>query len=342
MAMFASDIGIDLGTASVLIYVKGKGVVLEEPSIVAIDTESKNVLAVGDEAQRMVGRTPGNITILRPLKDGVISYCDYTEEMLKRFLHRVMKHSIFKPRVLVCVPSGITDVEERAIIDAACNAGASKAYIIEEPVAAAIGAGIDISLPHGNMIVDIGGGTTDIAVISMNDVAVSSSIKVAGNKFDDVLIKYVRNKHRILIGDATAERVKREIGSVLLSPDTPDKAIDVKGRCLMTGLPKTITLKTSETVEAFTEGANQIVDAIKNVLERTPPELVGDIYKDGVTMTGGGSLLKGLDTLISQSTGIPVHIAEDSVRCVVFGTGKELDTLSYRQDGILNIARQSR
>lgn len=340
--MFASDIGIDLGTASVLIYIKGKGVVLEEPSIVAIDTESKNVLAVGDEAQRMVGRTPGNITILRPLKDGVISYCDYTEEMLKRFLRRVIKYSIFKPRVLVCVPSGITDVEERAIIDAACNAGASKAYIIEEPVAAAIGAGIDISLPHGNMIVDIGGGTTDIAVISMNDVAVSASIKVAGNKFDDVLIKYVRNKHRILIGDATAERVKREIGSVLMEEGEEDRSVDVKGRCLMTGLPKTITLKTSETVEAFAESANQIVDAIKGVLERTPPELVGDIYLDGVSMTGGGSLLKGLDKLISRSTGIPVHIADDAVRCVVYGTGKELDTLSYRQDGILNIARQSR
>ena len=342
MSMFASDIGIDLGTASVLIYVKGKGVVLEEPSIVAIDTETKNVLAVGNEAQRMIGRTPGNITILRPLKDGVISYCDYTEEMLKRFLRSVMKHSIFKPRVLVCVPSGITDVEERAIIDAACNAGASKAYIIEEPVAAAIGAGIDISLPHGNMIVDIGGGTTDIAVISMNDIAVSTSIKIAGNKFDDVLIKYVRNKHRILIGDATAERVKREIGSVLMDEGAEDKSVEVKGRCLMTGLPKTITLKTSETVEAFTEGANQIVDAIKSVLERTPPELVGDIYKDGVTMTGGGALLRGLDVLISRSTGIPVHIAEDAVRCVVYGTGKELDTLSYRQDGILNIARQSR
>lgn len=340
--MFASDIGIDLGTATVLIYVKGKGVVLDEPSIVAIDTESKKVLAVGMEAQRMLGRTPDNITILRPLKDGVISYCDYTEEMLKRFLRSVIRYSIFKPRVLVCVPSGITDVEERAIIDAACNAGASKAYIIEEPVAAAIGAGIDISLPHGNMIVDIGGGTTDIAVISMNDVAVSTSIKIAGNKFDEVLIKYVRNKHRILIGDATAERVKREIGCVLMTEGMEDKEVSVKGRCLMTGLPKTITLKTSETAEAFAEGANQIVDAIKSVLERTPPELVGDIYKDGVTMTGGGALLRGLDVLISQNTGIPVHIAEDAVRCVVLGTGKELDTLSYRQDGILNIARQTR
>ena len=340
--MFASDIGIDLGTATVLVYVKGKGVVLDEPSIVAIDTKTKEVIAVGEEAHRMVGRVPDNITILRPLKDGVISYCDYTEEMLKRFLRRVIRRSIFKPRVLVCVPSGITDVEERAIIDAACNAGASKAYIIEEPVAAAIGAGIDISLPHGNLIVDIGGGTTDIAVISMNDVAVSTSIKIAGNKFDDVLIRYVRNKHRILIGEATAERVKKEIGSVLPEEGAEDKAVEVKGRCLMTGLPKTITLKTSETVEAFAESANQIVDAIKSVLERTPPELVGDIYKDGVTMTGGGALLNGLDRLIAGSTGIPVQIAEDAVRCVVMGTGKELDTLAYRQEGILNIARQTR
>ncbi len=338
--MFASDIGIDLGTATVLVYVKGKGIVLNEPSVVAVDQETGRVLKVGAEAQRMVGRTPGNIQVIRPLKDGVISYCDYTEEMLKRFLRKVIRHSIFKPRVLVCVPSGITDVEERAIIDAAYKAGASKAYIIEEPVAAAIGAGVNIALPHGVMVVDIGGGTTDIAVISLNDVAVSVSIKVAGDKFDETLIKYIRNKHRMLIGERTAEEIKKKIGCVCM-PET-DTEIEIKGRCLMTGLPKMITLKASETYEAFEENAGLIVDAIKSVLERTPPELVGDIAIDGIILTGGGALLHGFDELVTKHTGIKTVIADDPVTCVVRGTGKELDNLNYRQDGILNIARQNR
>ncbi len=338
--MLGADIGVDLGTASVLVYIKGKGIVLNEPSIVAVDQDTKRVLKVGTEAQRMVGRTPGNIQVIRPLKDGVISYCDYTEEMLKRFLKKVIRRSFFKPRILVCVPSGVTDVEERAIIDAAYQAGAGKAYIIEEPVAAAIGSGIDISRPHGCMVVDIGGGTTDIAVISLNDVAVSTSIKVAGDKFDETLIKYVRNKHRILIGDRTAEDIKMKIGCVLEGEH--DDEIEIKGRCLITGLPKMIVLKASETKEAFEENAGLIVDAIKAVLERTPPELLGDISVDGIILTGGGALLRGLDTLVSEATGIPVHIAEDPITCVVRGTGKELDTLNYRQDGILNIARQNR
>ncbi len=338
--MFGTDVGIDLGTASVLIYIKGKGIVLQEPSIVAVSQDTGKVISVGIDAQRMLGRTPGNILAIRPLRDGVISYCDLTEEMIKYFLKKVCKNMMFKPRVMICVPSGITDVEERAIIDAARNAGASKAFLIEEPVAAAIGAGIDISKPHGNMVVDIGGGTTDIAVISLNEVAVATSIKVAGDKFDESLIKYIRRKHNILVGERTAEEIKKTVGCVF--PRETDISMNIKGRCLLTGLPKMIEFQSSESLEAFAEPIAEILDAIHSVLERTPPELTGDISTDGIVVTGGGGLLYGFDQLITGRTGIPTRIADDPISCVAIGTGKELEFLSYRFDGVQNIAKRNR
>ncbi len=338
--MFGTDVGIDLGTASVLIYIKGKGIVLQEPSIVAVSQDTGKVISVGIDAQRMLGRTPGNILAIRPLRDGVISYCDLTEEMIKYFLKKVCKNMMFKPRVMICVPSGITDVEERAIIDAARNAGASKAFLIEEPVAAAIGDGIDISKPHGNMVVDIGGGTTDIAVISLNEVAVATSIKVAGDKFDESLIKYIRRKHNILVGERTAEEIKKTVGCVF--PRETDISMNIKGRCLLTGLPKMIEFQSSESLEAFAEPIAEILDAIHSVLERTPPELTGDISTDGIVVTGGGGLLYGFDQLITGRTGIPTRIADDPISCVAIGTGKELEFLSYRFDGVQNIAKRNR
>ncbi len=323
-----NDIGIDLGTASVLIYVKGKGIVLKEPSVVAIDTASKQVLAVGEEARRMLGRTPGNIVAIRPLRDGVISDYNMTEKMLRYFLDGVCKKRIFKPRVMICVPSAVTEVEERAVTDAATQAGASKTYLIEEPIAAAIGANIDIAKPSGTMIVDIGGGTSDIAVISLGGTVVSKSIKVAGDKFDEAIIKFIRKNHNILIGERTAEQIKINIGSVFKTTD-PDRptTIDIRGRSLLSGLPKTITVSVDETLEAFEEPANSIVEAIKTVLEQTPPELVGDISEKGIVLTGGGALINGLDKLITSETGIKCIIADDAVSCVAIGTGKSLDML---------------
>lgn len=334
---FNNDIGIDLGTASVLVYVKGKGIVLKEPSVVAVDTGSKQLLAVGEEARRMLGRTPGNIIAIRPLRDGVISDYDMTEKMLRHFLDSVCKKRIFKPRVMICVPSGVTEVEERAVIDASTQAGASKTYLIEEPIAAAIGAGIDISKPSGTMIVDIGGGTTDIAVISLGGIVVSESIKVAGDKFDEAIIKYIRKKHNILIGERTAEQLKINIGCVFERTEEDKKvrseSTEIRGRSLVSGLPKTITITADEMYEAFEEPAFSIVDAVKAVLEKTPPELVGDISEKGIVMTGGGSLIWGLDRLISRETGIHCEIAEDAISCVAIGTGKSLDMLDILMDG---------
>ena len=332
-----NDIGIDLGTATVLVYVKGKGIVLKEPSVVAMDTNSKQLLAVGEEARRMLGRTPGNIVAIRPLRDGVISDYDMTERMLRHFLNIICKKRIFKPRVMICVPSGVTEVEERAVIDAATQAGASRTYLIEEPIAAAIGAGIDISKPSGTMIVDIGGGTTDIAVISLGGVVVSESIKVAGDKFDEAIIKYIRKKHNILIGERTAEQLKISIGCVFERTEE-DKAVrpestEIRGRSLVSGLPNTITITADEMFEAFEEPAYAIVDAVKAVLEKTPPELVGDISEKGIVMTGGGSLIWGLDRLITHETGISCSVADDSVSCVAIGTGKSLDMLDVLMDG---------
>ena len=339
MCSLAKDIGIDLGTASVLVYIKGKGVVLNEPSVVAIDKNTGRLLKVGAEAQAMLGRTPGNIVAIRPLRDGVISDYDMTERMLKEFIRKVTGgFHLFPPRIMVCVPSGITEVEERAVIDAGRQAGARRGYLIEEPVAAAIGAGIDLTKPDGHMVVDIGGGTSDIAVISLSGVVESASIKVAGDQFNESVVKYMRRKHNILIGERTAEQMKMEIGCVY--PKEEEATIEIKGRCLMTGLPKTITVNSTEMMEAFEEPVERILEAVHNVLERTPPELVADISNNGIVMTGGGSLVDGFDKLITARTGIQTGVAEDAISCVAEGTGKSLDSLGDMQDGTVNLSRR--
>ena len=322
---FGQDIGIDLGTATVIAYVKGKGIVLREPSVVAVNNITGEVLAVGHEARRMLGRTPGNIVAIRPLRDGVISDYTVTEKMLKYFINKIGGRFIFAPRIMICIPSQVTEVEKKAVIDAASNAGARKVYLIEETIAAAIGAGIDISKPCGNMIVDIGGGTTDIAVISLGGSVVSSSIKVAGDKFDEAIVKYIKKRHNVMIGERTAEELKQQIGCVF--PKIQDMEMDVRGRDLITGLPKTVTIYSSEMMEALEEPSMLIVDAVHSVLERTPPELAADISDKGIYMTGGGCLIDGLDRLLQDKTGINVMIAEDAVSCVAKGTGKALDNL---------------
>ena len=319
------DIGIDLGTATVIAYVKGKGIVLREPSVVAVDSNSKDVLAVGGEARRMLGRTPGNIIATRPLRDGVISDYTVTERMLKYFISKVGGKSLFSPREMICIPSIVTEVEKKAVLDAASNAGARRVYLIEEPIAAALGAGIDISKPCGNMVVDIGGGTTDIAVISLGGSVVSSSLKIAGDKFDEAIVKYIKKKYNVAIGERTAEDLKINIGCVY--PKIQDMEMDVRGRDLITGLPKTVTVHSSEMMEALLEPAMLIVDAVHSVLEKTPPELAADISDRGIYMTGGGCLVEGLDKLLQEKTGINVMIAEDAVSCVALGTGKALDNL---------------
>ena len=319
------DIGIDLGTATVIAYVKGKGIVLREPSVVAVDNNTGEVVAVGGEARRMLGRTPGNIVATRPLRDGVISDYTVTEKMLKYFINKVGGKTLFAPRIMICIPSRVTEVEKKAVIDAATQAGARKVYLIEEPIAAAIGAGIDISKPCGNMVVDIGGGTTDIAVISLGGSVVSTSIKVAGDKFDEYLAKYIKKKYNLAIGERTAEDLKLNIGCVY--PKIQDVEMDVRGRDLTTGLPTTITIHSSEMLEALQEPAMMIVDAVHSVLERTPPELAADISDKGIYMTGGGCLIDGLDKLLQEKTGINVMIAQDTVSCVALGTGKALDNL---------------
>ncbi|WP_454960002.1 rod shape-determining protein MreB [Filifactor alocis] len=326
---FTPDIGIDLGTASVLIYVKGKGIVLNEPSVVAIDTSTDTILAVGEEARLMLGRTPGSIVATRPLKEGVISDYEVTEKMLKYFIEKVTGgvsvFKIFKPKIMVCVPSGVTEVEKKAVIDATMDAGAREIFLIEEPIAAAIGSGIDISKPNGCMVVDIGGGTTDIAVISLGGIVVSSSIKVAGDQFDDALIKYMRKQHSMLIGERTAEAMKMAIGTAF--PRQEEITLDVRGRNLVSGLPEVRTISSSEALEALKESVTQIADAVHVVLEKTPPELSSDISDKGILMTGGGSLLWGLDKLISKRTGIDVYVSEDAVSCVARGTGDALNSL---------------
>lgn len=322
------DVGIDLGTATVLVYVKGKGIVLKEPSVVAIDKNTDRILAVGEEARKMLGRTPGNIVAIRPLREGVISDYHVTEKMLKHFINKVTSASffkLFKPRVMICVPSGVTEVEKRAVEDAAVQAGARKTYLIEEPIAAAIGAGIDITKACGSMVVDIGGGTTDIAVISLGGTVVSTSIKVAGDKFDEAIVRYMRKKHNIMIGERTAEDLKINVGTVY--PRTSEVSMDIRGRNLVSGLPKTINVTSTELMEALEEPVSSIVEAVHNVLERTPPELAADISDRGIVMTGGGSLVYGLDKLLQHHTGINVIIAEDAVSCVAVGTGKVLDNL---------------
>ena len=322
---WGQDIGIDLGTATVIAYIKGKGIVLREPSVVAVDNNTGEVVAVGEEERRMLGRTPGNIVATRPLRDGVISDYTVTEKMLKYFINKVGGKTLFAPRIMICIPSRVTEVEKKAVIDAATNAGARRVYLIEEPIAAAIGAGIDISKPCGNMVVDIGGGTTDIAVISLGGSVVSTSIKVAGDKFDEYVSKYIKKKYNLAIGERTAEELKVNVGCVY--PKIQDVEMDVRGRDLTTGLPTTVTIHSSEMLEALQEPALMIVDAVHSVLERTPPELAADISDKGIYMTGGGCLIDGLDKLLQEKTGINVMIAQDTVSCVALGTGKALDNL---------------
>ena len=322
---WGQDIGIDLGTATVIAYVKGKGIVLREPSVVAVDNNTGEVVAVGEEARRMLGRTPGNIVATRPLREGVISDYTVTEKMLKYFINKVGGKTLFAPRIMICIPSRVTEVEKKAVIDAATNAGARRVYLIEEPIAAAIGAGIDISKPCGNMVVDIGGGTTDIAVISLGGSVVSTSIKVAGDKFDEYVSKYIKKKYNLAIGERTAEELKVNVGCVY--PKIQDVEMDVRGRDLTTGLPTTVTIHSSEMLEALQEPALMIVDAVHSVLERTPTELAADISDKGIYMTGGGCLIDGLDKLLQEKTGISVMIAQDTVSCVALGTGKALDNL---------------
>ena len=326
----SADLGIDLGTATVLVYVKGKGVILKEPSVVAINKVNNKILAVGEEARKMIGRTPGNIIAVRPLKDGVISDYDITEKMLKEFIKKACGgKKIIAPKVMVCIPSQATEVEKRAVIDATKNSGAKEVHLIEEPLSAAIGAGIDITKPDGNMIVDIGGGTTDIAVISLGGVVIRKSIKSAGDRFDEAIVKYVRLKHRIMIGEKTAEDLKINIGCAY--KDARDCSYVMKGRNLVTGLPDQVEITSEEIREALEEPVGLIVDGVKSILEKTPPELASDIIEKGIIMTGGGSLLYGLDKLIEVNTGLNVKIAENSVEAVVEGTGEVLNYINKLQ-----------
>ena len=320
------DIGIDLGTANVLIYVKNKGIVLREPSVVAVDKDTNQVLAIGEEARRMIGRTPGNIVAIRPLKEGVIADYDITESMLRHFIEEVVGHSfVFRPRIMICIPSGVTMVEQRAVQEAAEQAGARHTQLIEEPLAAALGAGLDISEPCGSMVVDIGGGTTDIAVISLGGIVTSASLRIAGDKFDSSIIDYIKREFNLMIGERTAEDIKINIGAAF--PEARQGHMDVRGRDLLSGLPKTIDVSVQQISEALNSPVTRIVDCVKRVLEDTPPELSADIMDRGIIMTGGGSMLYGLDELIRRETQIPTSLAEDPLSCVALGTGKALDSI---------------
>ena len=322
----STDIGIDLGTASILVYIKGKGVVLKEPSVVAYDRNTNEIKAIGEEARMMIGRTPGNIVAIRPLKQGVIADYTITEKMIRYFIQKAIgKRTFRKPRICVCVPSQITEVERKAVEDATFNAGAREVYLVEEPLAAAIGAGIDITKPCGNMIVDIGGGTTDVAVISLAGTVVSESIKVAGDDFNEAIVRYMRKKHNLLIGERTGK-----IGTCY--PRQEELAIDVRGRNLVTGLPKTVTITSEETLEALSESANQIVEAVHMVLEKTPPELAADISDRGIVLTGGGALLTGLEQLLEERLGITTMTAEEPTTCVAVGTGKYIEVMNSIRD----------
>ncbi|MDE6182449.1 MAG: rod shape-determining protein [Eubacteriales bacterium] len=330
--MLTKDIGIDLGTANTLVFVRGKGIIINEPSVVAINTLTRQVLAVGDEAKKMIGRTPGNIQAIRPMKDGVIADFEVTQEMLKYFINKVHSRSLFssKPRIVICVPSGVTEVEKRAVIEAAMAAGAKErnAYLIEEPMAAAIGAGLPVGEPSGNMIVDIGGGTSEVAVISLGGIVTSKSIRVAGDVFDSYIVNYIKKEYNLAIGERSAENIKVSIGCAYLG--SSDTKMEIRGRDLISGLPKTITISAEEIQDALNEPVFSMIDAIKGTLEKTPPELASDIMESGIYLTGGGALLRGLDTLISEETGMPVHIADEPLNCVALGTGmvlEQIDTL---------------
>ncbi len=334
------DIGVDLGTANVLVYIKGKGVVLREPSVVAIDRDSNKVLAIGEEARKMLGRTPGNIVAIRPLREGVIADYDTTESMLRHFIEKVAGRSfIFKPRIMVCIPSGVTTVEKRAVLEAAVQAGARKTYLIEEPLAAALGAGLDISEPYGAMVVDIGGGTTDVAVISLGGIVASESLRIGGDKFDDAIMRYVKKEYNMMIGERTAEEIKMNIGTAIRG--RREGSMEVRGRDLLSGLPKTVRMSAVETGEALNEPVEAIVQCVKAVLETTPPELAADIMDRGIVMTGGGALLYALDELIQKETGIPTYLAEDPLSCVALGTGKALESIENLEDSLSTLKSNS-
>ena len=336
--LFGKDIGIDLGTSMVRICIRDKGIVLREPAVIAVDRISGRVLSVGAEAQKMLGRTPVNLAAIRPMRDGVVSDFEMAERLLRELLRKVSGFSLLKPRLLVSVPSGITEVEERAVMEAALQAGARRVFLLEEPVAAALGAGLSISEPRGKMVIDIGGGATDIAVLSLSGVVESASIRLAGDRFNEALIRYVRRKHNILIGDRTAEELKLQLGCVY--PGQESRSLEVKGRCLLTGLPKLFPIHTEEMLEAFDESCEGILDAIRDVLERTPPELVSDISETGITLTGGGSQLWGLDRLIEARTRIPTQLADDGRECVICGLERALNWLDDMQDGAVHFSRR--
>ena len=332
---FACEVGIDLGTANVLVYIKGKGIVLNEPSVVAINNDTDEILAVGEEARQMLGRTPANIVAIRPLRDGVVSDYDITERMLKYFIRKTCGSGrFFKPRIMVCVPSGVTEVEKRAVREAAEQAGGKDVFLMEEPVAAAIGAGIDISKPDGVMVIDIGGGTTDIAVISLGGIVASSSVKMAGDKFDEAIVKYMRKAHKLYIGERTAEELKMTIGTAFPREEVISR--ECRGRDLVTGLPKSVEVTSEEIMDALDEPLHEICETVHNVLERTPPELAADISNSGIVVTGGGALLYGIDKRIEDRTGIKVIIAEDPKSCVAIGTGKALNELDSLKSTYLN------
>lgn len=328
--MFSRDIGVDLGTANVLVHVKGQGIVLDEPSVVAIDQVTKQVVAVGEEARRMLGRTPGNIVAIRPLREGVIADFDVTEIMLRHFLRKTIGKSTFaRPRVMICVPAGITSVEQKAVREAAEACGIKYVDLIEEPKAAAIGAGLNIFEPSGSMVVDIGGGTTDIAVLSLGDVVTSTSLRIAGDKLDEFIVKYIRKQYNLMIGERTSEELKKELATVF--PGGRNNQMDVRGRDMVAGLPRTLTVHAKEMTEALQEPVQAIIQATKSVLERTSPELAADIFDKGVVLTGGGALVDGLDKLMQEELQIPVHIAENPMHCVVIGTGRMLESPEWRK-----------
>ena len=338
MLFFERDIAIDLGTASTRVYVRGRGIALREPTVVAVDKVNGHLLKVGEDARKMLGRTPANIAAIYPISAGVISDYDMTSRMLKEFIARVTSFSLFKPRVIVCVPSSITGVEERAIIDATIEAGARRVYLLESAVATAMGAGIDIAKPDGHMVIDIGGGTTEVGVVSLGGVVECESIKTAGGEFDDAIVKYIRRKHNVLIGARTAEELKLSIGCVY--PRQEVNFEDVKGRCLITGLPKTVTVSSEDMIEALAEPAERILETVHMVLERTPPELVADISENGIVLSGGGSLLWGFDRLVQSRTNIPAIVVDDALTCTAYGAGKMIQKLNDMPDGMINLARR--
>lgn len=335
---FGHDIGIDLGTANTLVYLKGKGIILREPSVVAINKNTNDVLKVGDEAKDMIGRTPGNVVAIRPLKDGVIADFEVTQTMLKYFIKKAYPGGLFKPRVVVCIPSGVTEVERRAVEDAVLSAGGKNAYLIEEPMAAAIGAGLPVSEPTGSMVVDIGGGTSEVAVISYGGIVSSQSLRVAGDELDNAIIAYIRREYNLMTGERTAEDIKMRIGSAF--PYEGEGELEVRGRDLVSGLPKNIVITSAEVREALRESVMEIVDAIKSTLEKTPPELAADVMNRGITMTGGGALIRGLDQLIAKETEVPVYVAENALDCVVTGTGHVIETLSDSKEVLMNGGRR--